>query len=279
MKLCELKLILSTNKITDINRISGNKFDITESPDIIKKIILKEECSKQFIKICESEVDKIEAIFNERKPFNDDQKDLISLLYEYNILSIPLEPIIKEDENEKDEDKKDEDEDEKWYGFDLDGTLATYDHWRGMEHIGEPIPQTINKLKEMINSGKKVKIMTARVAGKDGDKARSYIEDWLIKNIGQKLEITNIKDQGMEELWDDRARQVDQNSGEHIAIAAPKKLLSLISTKLDGNHKIYLKDDKLTLSVQNGEKIQDFVLENDDMIDVENTAKDIISKL
>ena len=27
-----------------------------------------------------------------------------------------------------------------WIGVDLDGTLAFYDMWRGMEHIGKPIP-------------------------------------------------------------------------------------------------------------------------------------------
>ena len=26
-----------------------------------------------------------------------------------------------------------------WYGFDLDGTLAKYDGWKGIDHIGEPV--------------------------------------------------------------------------------------------------------------------------------------------
>ena len=28
---------------------------------------------------------------------------------------------------------------EGWIGFDLDGTLAKYDGWQGLDHIGEPI--------------------------------------------------------------------------------------------------------------------------------------------
>ena len=29
-------------------------------------------------------------------------------------------------------------EGEGWYGFDLDGTLAEYDKWEGISHIGKP---------------------------------------------------------------------------------------------------------------------------------------------
>ena len=28
---------------------------------------------------------------------------------------------------------------EGWYAFDLDGTLATYDTWKGIDHIGESL--------------------------------------------------------------------------------------------------------------------------------------------
>lgn len=28
---------------------------------------------------------------------------------------------------------------EAWYGFDLDGTLAKYDKWEGIDHIGGPL--------------------------------------------------------------------------------------------------------------------------------------------
>ena len=28
-----------------------------------------------------------------------------------------------------------------WYGFDLDGTLAKYDGWKGIDHIGARSPR------------------------------------------------------------------------------------------------------------------------------------------
>lgn len=33
--------------------------------------------------------------------------------------------------------------DKPWLGVDLDGTLAVYDKWRGIEHIGAPIPAMV----------------------------------------------------------------------------------------------------------------------------------------
>lgn len=51
-----------------------------------------------------------------------------------------------------------------WYGFDLDGTLAVYDGWRGISHIGDPIPNIVYLMKELHRVGEVVKIVTARVA-------------------------------------------------------------------------------------------------------------------
>ena len=51
-----------------------------------------------------------------------------------------------------------------WYGFDLDGTLAKYDGWKGIEHIGEPVKPMVDLIKRMHAEGKVVKILTARVA-------------------------------------------------------------------------------------------------------------------
>jgi len=51
-----------------------------------------------------------------------------------------------------------------WYGFDLDGTLAKYDGWKGISHIGEPIAPMVELIKRYHSEGKVVKIMTARVA-------------------------------------------------------------------------------------------------------------------
>ncbi len=106
-----------------------------------------------------------------------------------------------------------------WTGFDLDGTLAHYEEWVGVEHIGAPIPDMVNLVKKLLEEGEKVKIFTARVSAKhqkDADEARSYIELWCKEHIGQVLEITNEKDMMMKKLYDDRAVQVVQNTGEIV---------------------------------------------------------------
>lgn len=122
----------------------------------------------------------------------------------------------------------------EWYGVDFDGTLAKYDKWRGIEHTGEPIKPMVDRVKRWLNSGRNVKIFTARVAGKDGTKARPYIEAWCKEHLGQKLEVTNIKDHHMIELWDDRAVQVKMNTGKPITEYAeiPREIAEEITEKV-----------------------------------------------
>lgn len=112
---------------------------------------------------------------------------------------------------------------EAWIGVDLDGTLAKYDGWQGPDHIGEPIPLMVARVKKWLSDGIEVKIFTARMTqftdlttGKPADiePVRNIIEDWCKKHIGQRLEVTNVKDYGMIELWDDRAVGVVPNTGE-----------------------------------------------------------------
>lgn len=103
-----------------------------------------------------------------------------------------------------------------WIGVDLDGTLAYYDEWKGIEHIGKPIPLMVDRVKKWLKDGKEVKIMTARAYGKDADLSKIYIENWLEEHIGQILPITYEKDKNMVELWDDRAVQVVKNTGERV---------------------------------------------------------------
>jgi len=50
----------------------------------------------------------------------------------------------------------------EWIGVDLDQTLAFYDEWRGVDHIGEPIPNMLEMVKGLLESGETVKIFTAR---------------------------------------------------------------------------------------------------------------------
>lgn len=103
-----------------------------------------------------------------------------------------------------------------WIGVDLDGTLAHFDRWEGIAHIGEPIWPMVARVKQWIAEGRRVKIFTARIF-RDGivvQDAVKAVEDWCYQHIGQRLEVTNIKDLHMIELWDDRAVQVGPNTGE-----------------------------------------------------------------
>lgn len=99
----------------------------------------------------------------------------------------------------------------KWIGVDLDGTLAEYHQWEAMTYIGPPIELMVNRVKEWLNKGMTVKIFTARAVE---PLAIPYIEKWCEEHIGQVLEVTNVKDLGMIELWDDRAIRVEKNTGK-----------------------------------------------------------------
>ena len=133
---------------------------------------------------------------------------------------------------------------EGWYGFDLDGTLAKYDKWEGIDHIGEPIAPMVRLIKQMHDDGKIVKILTARVsprpvpetkpnpymegnwciqepdvqtwALKDAWTAREFIQEWCYRHLWFVPEITHEKDHLMLELYDDRVKQVVPNTGALI---------------------------------------------------------------
>lgn len=130
---------------------------------------------------------------------------------------------------------------EGWYGFDLDGTLAKYDKWEGIDHIGELIVPMVKLIKQMHDEGKTVKILTARVsprpvpdtkpnpymegnwciqepdvqtwALKDVWTAKEFIQEWCYRNLEFIPEITHEKDHLMLELYDDRVKQVIPNTG------------------------------------------------------------------
>ena len=98
----------------------------------------------------------------------------------------------------------------EWIGVDLDGTLAYFDGWKGADHIGEPIPLMLERVKKWIADGKEVKIFTSRASV---PQQIPPIRLWLKKYGLPDLEITNLKDWEMVELWDDRAIQLIPNTG------------------------------------------------------------------
>jgi len=113
-----------------------------------------------------------------------------------------------------------------WIAVDLDGTLAYYDEWRGLEHIGEPVPAMVALVQEHLKNGDEIRIFTARVSreySKLEDRSemsiadiRKVIEDWCERHIGVKLPITCVKDFEMRFLYDDRCIQVEINTGRLV---------------------------------------------------------------
>lgn len=135
-----------------------------------------------------------------------------------------------------------------WIAVDLDGTLAEYHGWVNTFNIGKPIPKMVNRVKKWLVDGVEVRIFTARVDGgeiagqmgidketceryKDIPVITKMIQDWCEKHIGVRLPVTNRKDYGMIELWDDRAIQVIPNTGEALAEQKFELLIELIEKK------------------------------------------------
>lgn len=106
-----------------------------------------------------------------------------------------------------------------WVGFDLDGTIAYYDGWKGINHIGEPIWPMIETMKKFLEQDYyDVKIFTARMSNDEESKIfLPCLHKWLIERCGlPKLEATCKKDFQMVMLFDDRAIQVIRNTGKII---------------------------------------------------------------
>ena len=100
-----------------------------------------------------------------------------------------------------------------WIGVDLDGTLADYTVWKGLEYVGKPIPTMKQRVLNWIEMGYTIKIVTARASEIDGIPP---VVRWLKDNGFPPLEVTNEKDFQMIELWDDRAIQVISNTGKPV---------------------------------------------------------------
>lgn len=108
------------------------------------------------------------------------------------------------------------DDDEPWVGYDLDGTLALYDGWKGATSIGGDIYQLTELLCSDLKAGKRVKIFTARMSvctGINASIGKSYIQSWAWIKFGVRLEVTNIKDIYCYKIYDDLAVNVEHNTG------------------------------------------------------------------
>ena len=126
-----------------------------------------------------------------------------------------------------------------WIGVDLDGTLAKYDRWRGFDHVGEPVPVMLARVKFWLEKGYTVKIFTARASVPE--KGIPPVKKWLADNGLPELEITNQKDFSMIELWDDRAIQVVSDTGRpFLSQSAVGRPAAPILPNEAGNETFYL---------------------------------------
>ena len=120
-----------------------------------------------------------------------------------------------------------------WIGVDLDGTLAEYDERRGMEHIGRMVQPMLKRVQGWLQSGLDVRIFTARATD---PLLRAFIKPWLREHNLPDLDITNLKDRYLAQVWDDRAISVEMNTGR---ILTPRQYIQLvpngwIGMELDG---------------------------------------------
>ena len=101
---------------------------------------------------------------------------------------------------------------------DVDGVLASYDHWRGYTYFGEPIAKVVDELKRLKKEIPDLKIIihTARVTDKDTKELRpeaiAALEAWLDQNAISYDEIwISPGKPACQEYIDDRAVRVDVN--------------------------------------------------------------------
>lgn len=159
-----------------------------------------------------------------------------------------------------------------WHGFDLDGTLAVYDKWEGIDHIGEPVKPMVDLIRKMHADGEVVKIVTARISPRKAPEvkdnpyrklpipvyakidnagfdltmslaamyalgtwtAREFIIDWCLKHLSFIPEITYEKDHLMLDLYDDRVKQVVPNKG--ILVEELGSKLEIHPVEIRGRH-------------------------------------------
>lgn len=110
-----------------------------------------------------------------------------------------------------------------WIGVDLDGTLAHYSGWQGIDHIGAPIAPMVERVKRWLAEGRSVKIFTARVDGggvaivmgdqngvahRDVPSVRHHIEQWCLLHLG-----SSTAHYQRQRLRDDRALGRSRGSG------------------------------------------------------------------
>ncbi len=118
-----------------------------------------------------------------------------------------------------------------WVGVDLDGTLAIHESdWE--TSVGTPIQPMVDRVKKLLKKGFRIKIFTARASDL---KQIPIVQAWcvhhgLVYDDGTPLEVTNVKDYSMIQLWDDRAIAIEHGTGKvlggHIITGEPEGIIT-----------------------------------------------------
>lgn len=110
--------------------------------------------------------------------------------------------------------------DQGWIGVDFDKTLVHYESGDFDKPFGPPIRSMLERVKGWLKEGKEVRIFTARVSHNgtakrmlEASREHRKIEAWCTEHLGCIIPVTNVKDQRVNELWDDRAVHVAANTG------------------------------------------------------------------
>lgn len=115
---------------------------------------------------------------------------------------------------------------EPYIGFDLDRTLAHYDHWRGAGHIGRPVKPMLDLVRRFLAAHTPCRVITARMAPDHTQEERdAFIAAWNVwsmHHLGTVLTVQAHKCMKMLELYDDRCVAVEPNTGK---ILSPQRQL------------------------------------------------------
>ena len=117
----------------------------------------------------------------------------------------------------------------KMIACDLDGTLAEYNGFKGIGHIGAAIPSVAERIKAERAAGNEVWLFTARVSDIDSEEALEHINNWLLENDIEVDGITAVKKKEFAEFWDDRAITVIKNTGLFLDV---KPMPTELATKI-----------------------------------------------
>lgn len=99
---------------------------------------------------------------------------------------------------------------------DFDGTLAYYDHWRGLSHCGYPICDMLAKVEEWHAAGHEVWIYSARLSDVHDDLAEAVkgLTAWCEEYLSFMPDMTGVKLGDFDYFFDDRAYHVEKNTGK-----------------------------------------------------------------